>query len=215
MRLKDWAEQQGIHYQTAWKWFRDGRLPVPALQTPSGTILVQPDAPDAVPQPGGGLGLYARVSSHDQRADLDRQVSRLTQWAATAKAPVVRVEAEVASGMTGRRAKLRRLLADPAVTTVVVTHRDRLARMNAELVEAALSAHGRRLVVLDDGEVTDDLIRDLVEVLTSFCARLYGRRSARNRALKALRCAERDVGPAGVAAAARGDGDRDGDGVVG
>ena len=213
MRLKDWAEQQGIHYQTAWKWFRDGKLPVPALQTPSGTILVQPDAPDAVPQPGGGLGLYARVSSHDQRADLDRQVSRLTQWAATAKAPVVRVEAEVASGMTGRRVKLRRLLADPAVTTVVVTHRDRLARMNAELVEAALSAHGRRLVVLDDGEVTDDLIRDMVDVLTSLCARLYGRRSARNRALKALRCAERDVGPAGVAAAARGDGD--GDGVVG
>jgi putative resolvase len=51
---------------------------------------------------------------------------------------------------------------------VVVTHRDRLAPMNAELVEAALSAHGRRLVVLDDGEVIDDLIRDLVEVLTSF-----------------------------------------------
>ena len=99
------------------------------------------------------------------------------------------------------------------MTTVVVTYRDRLARMNAELVEAALSAHGRRLVVLDDGEVTDDLIRDLVEVLTSFCARLYGRRSAPNRALKALRCAERDVGPAGVAGAARGDGD--GDGVVG
>src|SRR6266545_964676 len=192
MRLKDWAGQQGIHYQTAWKWFRDGKLPVPALQTPSGTILVQPYA---VPPPGGRLGLYARVSSHDQRADLDRQVSRLTHWAATAPAPVVRVEAEVASGMTGRRPKLRRLLADPAVQTVVVTHRDRLARMNAELVEAALSAHGRRLVVLNDGEVTDDLIRDMVEVLTSFCARLYGRRSARNRALKAVRCAERDVGP--------------------
>src|ERR671930_1289372 len=207
MRLKDWAEQQGIHYQTAWKWFRDGNLPVPALQTPSGTILVQ-SAADARPPPGGGLGLYARVSAHDQRADLDRQVSRLTRWATTATAPVVRVEAEVASGMTARRAKLRRLLADPAVTTVVVTHRDRLARLNAELVEAALSAHGRRLVVLDDGEVTDDLIRDMVEVLTSLCARLYGRRSARNRALKAVRCAERDVGPAGLAGAARGDGDR-------
>jgi putative resolvase len=196
MRLKDWAEQQGIHYQTAWKWFRDGKLPVPALQTPSGTILVQPDTnPDTTPGAGGGLGLYARVSSHDQRADLDRQVGRLTQWATTARASVVRVEAEVASGMTGRRAKLRRLLADPTVQTVVVTHRDRLARMNAELVEAALAAHGRRLVVLDDGEVTDDLIRDMVEVLTSFCARLYGRRSARNRAEKALRCAEHDVGP--------------------
>jgi putative resolvase len=210
MRLKEWAAQQGIHYQTAWKWFRDGKLPVPALQTPSGTILVQ-SAADARPPDDGGLGLYARVSSHDQRADLDRQVSRLTQWAAAASASAsasVRVEAEVASGMTGRRPKLRRLLADPAVRTVVVTHRDRLARMNAELVEAALWAHGRRLVVLDDGEVTDDLIRDMVEVLTSFCARLYGRRSARNRALKAVRCAQRDVGPAGLVGAARDDGDR-------
>jgi putative resolvase len=207
MRLKEWAAQQGIHYQTAWKWFRDGKLPVPALQTPSGTILVQ-SAADARPPDDGGLGLYARVSSHDQRADLDRQVSRLTRWAAAASARVVGVEAEVASGMTGRRPKLRRLLADPAVRTVVVTHRDRLARMNAELVEAALWAHGRRLVVLDDGEVTDDLIRDMVEVLTSFCARLYGRRSARNRALKAVRCAERDVGPAGLVGAARDDGDR-------
>jgi putative resolvase len=207
MRLKEWAAQQGIHYQTAWRWFRDGKLPVPALQTPSGTILVQSTA-DARPPDDGGLGLYARVSSHDQRADLDRQVSRLTRWAAAASARVVGVEAEVASGMTGRRPKLRRLLADPAVQTVVVTHRDRLARMNAELVEAALWAHGRRLVVLDDGEVTDDLIRDMVEVLTSCCARLYGRRSARNRALKAVRCAERDVGPAGLVGAARDDGDR-------
>ena len=197
MRLKDWAQQQGIHYQTAWKWFRDGTLPVPVLQTPSGTILVQPATE---PGTGGGLGLYARVSSHDQRADLDRQVSRLTHWAATAQAPVVGVETEVASGVTGRRPKLRRLLADPAVGTVVVTHRDRLARINAELVEAALAAHGRRLVVLDAGEVTDDLLGDMVAVLTSFCAGLYGRRSARNRALKAVRCAERDIGPAGVVA---------------
>jgi putative resolvase len=53
----------------------------------------------------------------------------------------------------------------------------------------------------------------MVQVLTSWCARLYGRRSARNRALKAVRCAERDLGPVGVAAAAAGDGD--GKGVVG
>jgi putative resolvase len=61
--------------------------------------------------------------------------------------------------------------------------------MNVELVEAALSAHGRRFVVLDDGEVEDDLVRDVVKVLTSFCARLYGRRSAKNRGRKALEAA--------------------------
>jgi putative resolvase len=90
----------------------------------------------------------------------------------------------------------RRLLADSGVQTVVVEHRDRLGRMNTELVEAALSAHGRRLVVLDPDEVDDDLVRDVTEVLTSFCARLYGRRSARNRAEKAQRGAARDAGSA-------------------
>ena len=108
---------------------------------------------------------------------------------------MVRVEAEVGSGMNGNRARARRLLADPEASVVVVEHRDRLGRMNTELVEAALAAHGRRLVVVDDGEVTDDLVRDMIEVLTSFCARLYGRRSARNRALKAVGCAQRDIGP--------------------
>jgi len=67
------------------------------------------------------------------------------------------------------------------------------------LVEAALSAHGRRLVVVDEGEVDDDLVEDMTELLTSFCARLYGRCSARNRAEKALRGAEHDVGPMAVA----------------
>jgi putative resolvase len=118
----------------------------------------------------GGVGLYARVSWHDQKADLDRQVARLSSWAARAGLAVVRVESEVGSGMNGARAKIRRLVADPKVATVVVEHRDRLGRMNTELVEAALSAHKRRLVVLDDGEVDDDLVRDMVDVLTSLCA---------------------------------------------
>ena len=183
--------------QTAYRWYREGKLPVPA-QKVGRLILVSPEAAAQAAREADGAGLYARVSSHDQKPDLDGQVARLSAWAAKAGLPVVRVEAEVGSGMNGSRAKVRRLLADPAVTVVVAEHRDRLGRMNTELVEAALSAHGRRLVVLDDSEVTDDLVRDMVEVLTSFCARLYGRRSARNRALKALGCAQQNIGPQAV-----------------
>lgn len=87
------------------------------------------------------------------------------------------------------------LLADPRVTTAVVEHRDRPARMNAELLDGALSAHGRRLVVVKSEKVDDDLVRDMSEVLTSFYAWLHGRRSARNRAIKALDCAKADVRP--------------------
>jgi putative resolvase len=199
VNLTEWAHAQGIHVTTAYRWWREGTLPVPARKV-GRLILVAPDAA-AAPSPAGAAGLYARVSSHDQKAELERQVARLSGWAAQAGLPVVRVEAEIGSGVNGVRPKARRLLADPRVTVVVVEHRDRLGRVNTELAEAALAAHGRRLAVIDDGEVTDDLVRDVTEVLTSFCARLYGRRLARNRAEKALRCAARNAGPASTAAA--------------
>ena len=186
MRLSEWARREGVHYQTAWKWFRDGALPVPARQTATGTILV--DVPRREEQTAG-VALYARVSSSDQREDLDRQVGRLAAWATAQGLRVTGTVAEVGSGLNGSRGKLKRLLADPAVGTIVVEHRERLARFGVEYVEAALRAQGRRLVVIEEREVDDDLVRDITEVLTSMCARLYGRRSARRRAERALEAA--------------------------
>ena len=92
--------------------------------------------------------------------------------------------------MNGNRPKLPRLLSDPDVTLLVVEHRDRLARFGVEHLEAALAAHGRSLLVLDNSEVDDDLVRDVTEVLTSMCARLYGRRSAAKRADAAMKATE-------------------------
>lgn len=191
VNLTEWARAQGVAPRTAYRWFREGTLPVPAERVGPRTILVNMEA-NTSPEKIGGVGLYARVSSDDQKADLERQAARLAEWAAKAGHRVVRMELEIGSGMNGGRSKARRLLADPGVTTVVVEHKDRLGRMNVELVEAALAAHGRRLVVLDEEELDDDLVRDMVEILTSFCARLYGRGSAKNRAKAALEAAERD-----------------------
>ncbi len=119
----------------------------------------------------------------------------MVAWATSQGLSVDEVVTEVGSGMNGHRRRLARLLADPMSSTLVVEHRDRLARFGVEHLEAALGAHGRRVLVADAGEVDDDLVRDMTEVLTSFCARLYGRRGARNRADKALRCAKSDIGP--------------------
>jgi putative resolvase len=189
VKLSEWAAQQGVHYQTAWRWWKRGTLPVPARQLPSGTILV--DVPMSSVGVRGRSVVYARVSSHDQRTDLDRQVSRAVRWAGEERLAVDQVVTEVGSGLNGRRPKLARLLADPQVATIVVEHRDRLARFGVEQLQAALAAHGRRVLVADTGETTDDLVRDMIEVLTSFCARLYGRQGARNRALRALTAARR------------------------
>ena len=96
------------------------------------------------------------------------------------------VVSEVASGLNDRRPKLRKILRDPTVHTVIVEHRERLARFGVSMVETMLQARGGSLVVIDDGEVPDDLVRDMTEILTCFCARLYGKRSTANRARRAM-----------------------------
>ncbi|MGC5021790.1 IS607 family transposase [Micromonospora sp. DT47] len=182
MNLKEWARREGVHPVTAYRWFREGELPVPVRRV-GGLILV--DQP-AAPAPIGVAVVYARVSSVDQCADLDRQVARVTTWATGEGVTVSRVVTEVGSAVNGRREKFLGLLRDPSVSTIVVEHRDRFARFGSEYVEAALAAQGRRLLVVDPAEVDDDIVRDVTEILTSLCARLYGRRAAADRARRAI-----------------------------
>ena len=193
MRAKEWAALEGLHEQTVWKWCREGRMPVP-VERVGGLWLVHDPKYEAPPAPTAGRRTvcYARVSSSDQKANLQRQVDRLKAFAINLGAFDVEVVSEIGSGLNDKRRKLNRVLADPTVGTIIVEHRDRLARVNAGLVESALEASGRRLIVVDDSELDDDLEHDVTEVLTSFCARLYGRRAAKNKAEAALKAA-RDV----------------------
>ena len=164
-------------------------MPVPWKKTSSGMILV--DAP--MDENPARVALYARVSSHDQRSDLDRQLARLSTYAAEHHYHVVAAVSEVGSGLNGKRRKFLQLLSDKSVGSIIVEHRDRFARFGSEYLEAALAASGRRLIVVDPTEMKDDLVHDMVAILTSFCARLYGRRSARNRAISIERALAREV----------------------
>ncbi|MGX7673052.1 IS607 family transposase [Plantactinospora sp. DSM 117369] len=185
MNLKEWAKREGVHPVTAYRWFREGKLPVPARRV-GGLILVEQHAEASSPET---TVVYGRVSSADQKADLDRQVARVTAWATGRNLVVSRVVTEVGSALNGRRKKFLALLRDPTVTTIVVEHRDRFARFGGEYVEAVLAAQGRRLLVVDPAGVDDDLVRDMTEILTSLCARLYGRRCAADRARRAVEAA--------------------------
>lgn len=113
MKLSDWARRQGVHPKAA------------LVEAGSGG-----DGDQAV-------ALYARVSSHDQKAYLERQVGRLTEWATAQGLQVVQTVSEVGSGMNGSRPKLRRLLADASVRRIVVEHRDRVARLRVHRSGAA------------------------------------------------------------------------------
>ena len=186
MKLSTWAKKQGISYKTAWRLWKTGKLPLPAEQLATGTIIVK--EPEASYEAGpSSVVLYARVSSSDQKQDLDRQLSRLVEVVTSKGLQVVKVIKEIGSGLDGKRTKLLTILRDPNVKTIVVEHKDRLAIFGFEYLEALLSASGRRIIVVDETEMKDDLVQDMIDVLASFYARLYGRRSAKNRAKKALK----------------------------
>jgi predicted site-specific integrase-resolvase len=110
MNLATWAERNGVARVAAYRWFRAGLLPVPARKV-GRLILV--DEPTATAGPRSGTAVYARVSSADQKADLDRQVARVTAWTTAEQIPVDKVVVEVGSALNGHRRMFRALLGDP------------------------------------------------------------------------------------------------------
>ena len=168
INLTAWGRLYGFNKATTSRLHRQGKLP-PGLQIeqlPNGRYYV------IVPPEGGArCVLYASVSSADQRGGLDRQAGRLAEWATQHDCRPDEVVKEIGSGLNGNRRQLRRIIGDPSVGTIIAEHRERLCRFGFEYIEAALSARGARILVVDDGEVEDDLVRDATEVMTSLCAR--------------------------------------------
>lgn len=186
MKLADWARQEGIDYKTAFRWFKAGILPLPSTQLPTGTILVHPPLPKN-PEVTKKAALYARVSSHDQKEDLQRQLARLVEYATKNSFNVVETASEIGSAFNGNRKKLLSLLKNKDIDVIIVEHKDRLSRFGVEYIQALLETSGRKIVIVEDSEVTSDLVQDMIDVLTSFCARLYGKRSAKNKAKKVMK----------------------------
>jgi predicted site-specific integrase-resolvase len=175
--------------QTVRRWEREGRFPPPE-RTAGGRrrydlAKLKPElfhAPDE-----RRTVAYARVSSHDQKDDLERQKQVLELYCAR-QGWTFEVIADLGSGMSYRKKGLKRLLNGILVGEVgrLVTHKDRLLRFGAELVFAICEAKQVEVVILNQGEDTsfeEDLAKDVLEIITVFSARLYGSRSRKNQKL--------------------------------
>lgn len=182
-KLKQWAAENNLHSSTAYRWANAGTMPVETIQTETGAWFVLDDADK--PETPKKTVVYARVSGHGQKDSLDRQVANIVQ---KYNGTTDQIVTEIGSGMNPGRSKINALLADPEVGTIVVENRDRLARMNVELIESALAASGREIVYIEDSR-EEDTVQDVVDFMTSVCARMYGKRGAKKRAERALEAA--------------------------
>jgi putative resolvase len=180
MKLSHYAKLNGVHYQTAYRWFVAGLIPT-ARQLPNGTILV--DQINVNP-PVEKVVTYARVSNASRRKELDYQVKRLQDFCESKGLTITNSYKEVASGMNDSRKQLWKMI-DSCPTTIVIENKDRLTRFGFKYLSQLLEKQGTKIIVINESETDEqDLIRDLVSIITSFCCRLYGLRRGHSKSKK-------------------------------
>jgi putative resolvase len=202
MKLSAYARQIGVTYKTAHRWWKSGKLD--AYQLASGTIVVR-QSEQTTSQRAEHVGLYARVSSVDQKNDLERQMERLKEYAVARGYHVTRMVSEIGSGLNDRRPKFLKLLTDPTVSVIIVEHRDRGTRFGFMYIEQLLVMQGRRMEVVFPKDTDDDLVNDFVSVITSMAARIYGRRNSRRKAKQIQQCVEHVMKQEGKGEACHGE----------
>ncbi len=176
------AELKAVSVDTIRRWEKEGKLK--SVRTDGGHRRYR--LADFVEQKTGKTIAYARVSSHDQKSDLDRQDAVLSGYCQSQDwhYEVIR---DLGSGMNYRKKGLTKLivaLLDGDVARLVITHKDRLLRFGSELIFAICEYHEVEVVILnkkEDATFEEDLATDVLEIITVFSARLYGCRSNKNK----------------------------------
>jgi len=198
MKLSVYAKHLGLSYNTVWRMWKRGELT--AKQLPSGTVIVQmPDIAEdqsTTLEPDKKVVVYARVSSTENKSNLETQAQRLVSWCNAKGWSVQKVVKECGSGVNDQRPKFLALLSDVSITHIVVEHKDRASRFGVAYVQTLLATQDRELVLVNEADTTeDDLMGDFVEIITSFTARLYGGRRAKRKTQQVLKALEVEVEP--------------------
>ena len=177
MKLSDYAKKVGVTYKTAYLWFKAGKIR--GYQMDTGTIIITEDDHLDAPRK---VAIYARVSSSENRANLETQAQRLVRYCGAKGYQIDQIVKEVGSGANDKRKKFLALLADQDIAIIVVEHKDRATRFGFQYIQTLLEQQNRTIEVVNLAEdEREGLLDDLVAVVYSFCARLYGQRRGKRK----------------------------------
>ena len=183
MTIGEVAGAFGVCVATVRRWCKNGKFSR-VIRTIGNQRRFDPEEVDEMLHPPGGKRIkvgYARVSSYDQRSDLVAQAERLSQYGCQL------VIKDLGSGLNCKKPGLKRLLKlllTRRVGALVVTHDDRLLRFGTDLIYFIARLMGTRIVILDEPKqqpFETELVKDVITLMTVFCARLYGKRSWKNK----------------------------------
>lgn len=177
IKLSEYANNKSITYRTAWSHFKHGKIDG-AYKDSVGNILV----PLTNDIDYSKCACYARVSSHGMKDNLIRQQNRLEEFALSNGYEIIKSVKEVASGMNDERPKLIKLLLNDNWNTLIIEHKDRLTRFGFNYIKMLLESKGKKIIVINQtNEDKSDLMEDLISIIYSFSARIYGLRRKKNK----------------------------------
>lgn len=177
-KLSDYAKENSITYRTAWNRFKSDKING-AFVDETGHVKI-PIFP--INTKLNKAVLYARVSNNDRKKELDYQLNRIRDFAIQNGYFIVDEVKEIASGMNDKRPKLSNLLVNNNWNILIIENKDRLTRFGFNYIELLLNLQGKKIIVINQvNEDKQDLIGDLVSIIYSFSARLYGLRKKKNK----------------------------------
>lgn len=178
IKLSQYAKQNNVTYQTALKWYKKGLIEN-AIKLPSGSIFV--DMIDDKKQDKLYIATYARVSNQSRKKELNYQIDRLNQFALAKGYSVTKSFKEVASGMNDSRRELWKMI-DSKPDILIIENKDRLTRFGYKYIEKLLNNQGTKIICINESLTDeDDIMKDLISIITSFCCRIYGLRRGTNK----------------------------------
>jgi putative resolvase len=181
VKLSKYAKMNGISYMSAYRYFNNGLIKGVKLKT--GTILIdiEEEGNENITK-NTRVVLYARVSSSENKTNLDTQLDRLRSFAVAKGYTITKEIKEIGSGLNDKRPKLSEILKDDNWDVIIVEHKDRLARFGLNYLELLLNKQNKKIEVINEClNEKEDLMTDFVSIITSFCSRLYGLRRNKRR----------------------------------
>lgn len=186
-KISQYAKIQGVTPRTIWRWIKNGDIAIRKTKTGRVRVIL-----DEIKEKN--VAVYARVSSSENKDNLERQKDRLVSYCNAKGYKVAKIVTEIGSGLNDSRPKLENLLIDKEITTIVVEHKDRLCRFGTNYIEKLLKMQNREIEIVNPvQDERSDLMEDFVSIITSFTARLYGQRRSKRKTEKLIEKLETEI----------------------
>lgn len=177
-KVSQYAKMHGVTSRTVWNWHYKGLIKTERDST--NHLWVVED--ESLKLKDLNVAIYARVSSSENKSNLDSQAQRMIDFCNAKGYKVSKLVKEIGSGLNDERPKLLSLLLDNNIDIIVVEHKDRLARFGLNYIQHLLAMNKRKIEIVNNVESEiEDVVQDFVSIITSFCARLYGKRRSKRK----------------------------------